>query len=69
MQFDPALGFWSPAIFWFCLINAILSMLFTVVVIVGGISDLKFLFKSLKEERIDETDDGRVQPETPKHTS
>ncbi len=64
MHFAPELGFWSPAIFWFCLVNAVLSMAFTVVVIVGGIADLRFLFKSLKEEAIDETDDGRVPTTT-----
>jgi len=30
------------------------------VVIVGGLFDLRFLFKALKEEVVDETDDGRV---------
>lgn len=64
MHFAPELGFWSPAIFWFCLANAILSMGFTVAVIVGGIADLRFLFKSLKEGAVDETDDGRVATTT-----
>jgi len=60
IEFSDKIGFWSPFIFWFCLVNAVLSILFTFVVIVGGISDLKYLFRALKEERTDETDDGRV---------
>lgn len=62
MQFDPALGFWSPFIFWYCVSNAIISIAFTFVVIAGGFSDLKFLLRALKEETVDETDDGRVPP-------
>ncbi|MFZ4778226.1 MAG: hypothetical protein ACOYM3_22875 [Terrimicrobiaceae bacterium] len=68
MQFSPELGFWSPFIFWFCLVNAILSILFTLVVIVGGIYDLKFLFRALREETVDETDDGRVPTPPTDHT-
>ena len=60
MEFSPEIGFWSPFIFWFCLVNAVLSILFTLVVIVGGISDLRFLLHSLTSEIPDETDDGRV---------
>ncbi|HRJ72170.1 MAG TPA: hypothetical protein PLS03_08085 [Terrimicrobiaceae bacterium] len=69
MEFAPELGFWSPFIFWFCLVNAVLSILFTLVVIVGGISDLKYLFRALKEETVDEADDGRVQPSSTEHSS
>ena len=57
---SPSLGFWSPLIFWFVAINAVLTGLFTLVVIVGGVFDLHFLFKALNEESVDETDDGRV---------
>ena len=60
IQFDPALGFWSPFVYWFVAINAILCGLFTMVVIVGGVFDLRFLFKALNEQDSDETDDGRV---------
>lgn len=60
IQFDPALGFWSPFVYWFVAINAILCGLFTIVVIVGGVFDLRFLFKALNEQDGDETDDGRV---------
>ena len=62
IEFSPELGFWSPFIFWFCLINALLSVGFTFVVIVGGLFDLRFLLHSLKNETPDETDDGRAAP-------
>ncbi len=64
IHFSSEIGFWSPFIFWFVLINAIGCILFTLVVIVGGISDLRFLFRALQEEAIDETDDGRVDQRT-----
>jgi len=60
IQFDPGLGIWSPFVYWFVVANAILCALFTLVVIVGGVFDLRFLFTSLKEQVVDETDDGRV---------
>jgi len=62
---DPSLEFWSPVIFWYVAIAAILCGVFTLVVIVGGIFDLRFLFKALNEEVTDETDDGRVSTEGP----
>lgn len=60
---DPSLEFWSPVIFWYVAIAAMLCGVFTLVVIVGGIFDLRFLFKALNEEITDETDDGRVSAE------
>lgn len=60
ITFDESLGFWSPAIYWFVMVNALATLVFTLVVIVGGCFDLAFLFRSLKEETVDETDDGRV---------
>ena len=36
---------------------------FTVVVTIGGIYDLIYLFRELNEEVLDETDDGRVHKE------
>jgi hypothetical protein len=38
--------------------------LFTIVVIIGGILDIRYLFNSLKKEQIDEADDGRVNATT-----
>ena len=60
MQFSEDIYFWSSFTFWFVVINVFLTIIFTGVVIVGGISDLKFLFKALREEQVDESDDGRV---------
>lgn len=56
-----SMSFWSPFTFWFVAINVFVTLVFTVVVIIGGIFDLKFLFKSLREAEVDETDDGRVE--------
>ena len=39
----------------------ILFIIMSVVVTIGGIYDLKYLFKTLKEQAVDETDDGRVE--------
>lgn len=60
IEFDPTLGFWSPFVYWFVTVNAILCGVFTLVVIVGGVYDLRFLFAALNEAEVDETDDGRV---------
>ena len=60
IQFSPELGLWSKAVFWYVVINIILCLGFTVVVIIGGIGDLRFLLKSMDEEEVDEADDGRV---------
>ena len=60
IQFTEEIGFWSKFIFWYTSINIVVTLIFTLVIIFGGISDLRFLFKSLKEEIVDETDDGRV---------
>jgi len=60
IQFSEEIGFWSKFVFWYVAVNAVVCVIFTVVVIVGGLFDLRFLFKALKEEVVDETDDGRV---------
>ena len=63
---DPSVAPWSKFVFWFAIINTMATMGFTLVVIVFGFFDLKFLFKALREELIDETDDGRVdEPKLP----
>jgi hypothetical protein len=61
IQFDPALGWWTKAVFWYVVVNIILCLGFTVVVIIGGIGDLRFLLKSMDQEQVDESDDGRVR--------
>lgn len=64
IQFTESIGFWSKFVFWFCAINIVVTIIFSIVVIIGGFFDLKFLFKALKEDAVDETDDGRVNPNT-----
>lgn len=61
IQFDETLGIWSPFVYWFVVVNTLLCAVFTAVVIVGGIFDLRFLFRSLREEVVDAHDDGRVE--------
>ena len=53
-------GFWSVFVYWFVVVNIVATVGFTVAVIVGGFFDLRYLFKALKEQPVDETDDGRV---------
>jgi len=60
IEFSHEIGFWSKFTFWYVVINAFATAGFLVVVIIGGFSDLRFLFKSLREAPADATDDGRV---------
>ena len=39
---------------------AISSVIITIVTTIGGIFDLRYLFRSLKDEQVDDTDDGRI---------
>ena len=58
---DPNVRFWSQFVFYFAVINTVATMLFTVVVVVGGVFDVKFLLHTLKTEAADETDNGMVK--------
>ncbi len=60
IEFSQEIGFWSKFVFWFVSVNVFVTIIFTLVIIVGGLFDLKFLFRALKEGEVDETDDGRV---------
>lgn len=60
IEFSPELYVWSAATYWFIVINAIASAVFTLVVIVFGFADLRYLFRALREDAVDTTDDGRV---------
>ena len=60
MQFAESIQLWSSFTFWFVAVNVVVTLIFSFVVVVGGISDLRFLFNALKKEPVDETDDGRV---------
>ena len=50
----------------FAVVSIISFLGFTVVVTIGGVIDLIYMFKELEAEVLDETDDGRVVKEDPK---
>ena len=60
IEFAQELQPLAGIIYWFVVINAFACLAFTLVVIVGGIYDLKFLLSALLAEEIDDSDDGRV---------
>ena len=60
ITFSPEIGFWSPFVFWFVVLTSIFCALFAIVVVIGGIGDLRYLFRELRQAEVDETDDGRV---------
>ncbi|MDC0937328.1 hypothetical protein OAS39_13665 [Pirellulales bacterium] len=60
IEFAQDLQPMSGILYWFVVINAFACLAFTLVVIVGGIHDLKFLLSALQAEEIDDLDDGRV---------
>ena len=65
IEFSDKIGFWSPLVFWFVFINVFTCLACTILVIFGGCFDLSFLFRALREEEVDEADDGRVQESRP----
>jgi hypothetical protein len=60
MEYFQSLEFWSKFMFWFVNINIVLTMFFTVVVVIGGIFDLKFLLKALRTEVTNDKDNGSI---------
>ena len=56
IKFNPQWYAWSAFTFWTVLISIVITLGFTVVVFVGGLSDLRFLLRSMDEQR-DELDD------------
>ena len=60
IHFSPELGWWSSGTFWIVVVSIALNLVFTVVVAIGGVGDLRFLLKAMDEEVADESDDGRV---------
>ena len=60
IQFSDQLRPWSALTFWMVVISVVLTLGFTVAVLIGGLADLRFLLRALDEEQIDRTDDGRV---------
>ena len=53
--------FWMYTCYFYAVVTFASFLLLTIVVTVGGVSDLRYLFKSLREQALDETDDGRVE--------
>jgi hypothetical protein len=60
IEFSERLSPWSGLTFWMVLVSVILTLGFTVAVLIGGLADLRFLLRALDEEAVDRTDDGRV---------
>jgi hypothetical protein len=57
IHFSEQVGFWSKFVFWFALVNTVATLAFTIVVIIGGFYDLRYLFHALRspdEESQDE---------------
>ena len=61
IHFSEQIGFWSKFTFWFVLINSVVSLVFVVVVTIGGLSDVRYLLRAIREQPTDFTDDGRVE--------
>ncbi len=62
---DPSVRFWSQFVFYFAVVNTVATMLFTVVVVIGGIFDVRFLIRALKTESLDQDDNGQVRENRP----
>ena len=68
IHFSQDIGFWSKFVFWYVALNALGTLIFLMVVVVGGIVDLKFLFRSLRETAAQEADIGsNPEPPQPEH--
>ena len=52
---------WMFITYFSFIVGILVFLVITVIVTIGGAFDLKFLFQSLKEEVLDEADDGRVR--------
>ena len=56
MKYQTMLNVW----FWYLLISFCINIVVVIWVTIGGVFDLKHLFKVLNEANVDDTDDGRV---------
>ncbi len=54
---------WQNITIYYVSINVMIMVLFTIVVNIGGLMDLIYMFKELAKKQADETDDGRVVSE------
>ena len=56
---------WETGSWFFFGVLVIANIIITIVATIGGVFDLRYLFRSLKEEQVDVADDGRVTNEAP----
>lgn len=54
------LGFWKGYVWFYLAFNLLLAVWFTF----GGVADIRYLMRTIKDVVRDETDDGRVRPES-----
>jgi uncharacterized ion transporter superfamily protein YfcC len=54
---------WEVSTYIYLFLMIAFNVVLTVIVSIGGFFDLGYLFKALKEEVVDETDDGRIKKE------
>jgi hypothetical protein len=57
---------WANITMFYVGINVIIMLIFTIVVNIGGLLDLAYLFRELAAKEADELDDGRVIDEESK---
>ncbi len=55
---------WATITTWYIIIGLVLTVIFTLCVLVGGAFDLVSMLKELMRMEADETDDGRVSTES-----
>ena len=51
---------WAIVTYWYTVISLIIYVAFTIIISVGGFFDLRFLFRELDSQVLDEKDDGRA---------
>lgn len=51
---------WSEITMYYIIVNVFVMLIFTIVVNIGGMLDLLYMFRELANKKTDEFDDGRV---------
>lgn len=62
IHFDPNLGWWSPAVFWYVCVSIVLCILFCIVIFIGGWFDLRYLLRSFDEPAVRDNADNAHKP-------
>jgi hypothetical protein len=52
---------WMYASYIYAFTMAAIFVVLTIIVTIGGVFDLRYMFRSLRQEELDPTDDGRVE--------